>query len=502
MKFKLNLIFIAIFALAHFLPISKQLFSMDLRYFGELHIPGPREYYSDLDLLNDKLLQSMTIYGCVSRHMHSQDFFYLTNKFIQNTSSLYSNSPWLYNTNINDQLSNIWKQNFNGEEELAISTFPCIAKLIVPQNTRVAIIGDIHAEMSTVKALFYSLKNKYFLNEFMQMPDNCRIIFLGDYTDRGDYNLQVLCSILILSAKNPDKVFLLKGNHESLISQEKSKIISEIKEIERNETVVNILISNIISVYELMPTAMFLGFQGQRQTRFYLLAHGGPDIRYDYTDFLNLHENPCFWMLTADDSLKTLQSRKWLECIYKCTREYKDISKEYEDVSKKCEDIRNSLTLHINERLDQGFLWNDIITYPCSLPVLNSILRGETCIELNPKFVRNFLESFATENSEIVGVIRAHQHFMGKIMAKKAGLNLGDETSSPSCAHFTGRSKDGKPLTQGSPVFLNNTFSIVTVISGPIATDDGKYIPYLPTFLELRCLENGIHRIEAIEYQA
>ena len=47
--------------------------------------------------------------------------------------------------------------------------------------------------------------------------------FLGDYTDRGDFNLQVLSSVLLLSAKNPGKVFLLRGNHESDIDQKKEK---------------------------------------------------------------------------------------------------------------------------------------------------------------------------------------------------------------------------------------------------------------------------------------
>ena len=510
MKIKLNWILVAIFIIVYFLSVSKQLFSMNYDVPPALKrvkssAPADNSYYADderssdseteeqvsssgtedysyIDALDDGLLKTMTIDDWVTRPTLSKDLLYLTNKFILKTLSVYKNSPWLYNKSIDEQIKNILEWKLTGKRELKVSKLPCIAKLIVPQNTRVEIIGDIHGEMDTMEAIFHSLKNKNLINELMYIPDNARIIFLGDYTDRGDFNLQVLESALILSAKNPDKVFLLKGNHEFDITKQNSEVLAEIKEMERKDIRArNILLSNIIKVYEFMPVGMFVGLQGQSQTPFYFLAHGGPDIRYDYSDFLNLHnENLCFWMLTIEDILKTTKTQELFENIYK------QIAQNPE--------IINALKLYTIESLAFGFLWNDIIDFSCAFPIFKGH-RGPSCIALGAKFIQYFLESFTNENVKIVGLIRGHQHRL----AKKIDRLPSYTTLSPSCSYFTSNSKQWNLLLPGAPEILNNTFSIVTVISGQIQ-EGGKIIQYPPTFLELRFLENGTHTIEAIEH--
>ncbi len=39
-------------------------------------------------------------------------------------------------------------------------------------------------------------------------------IFLGNYVDRGAYNLEVICLLMALKVKFPDTIVLLRGNHE------------------------------------------------------------------------------------------------------------------------------------------------------------------------------------------------------------------------------------------------------------------------------------------------
>ncbi len=41
-----------------------------------------------------------------------------------------------------------------------------------------------------------------------------KIIFLGDYRDRGVESVEVCCVILFLKEKYPDRVILMRGNHE------------------------------------------------------------------------------------------------------------------------------------------------------------------------------------------------------------------------------------------------------------------------------------------------
>lgn len=70
-------------------------------------------------------------------------------------------------------------------------------------------VGDTHGDFSTTK---YIVK-RFFLQE----TKNC-LIFLGDYIDREPepegslYNLLYLC---LLKLNFPDRIFLLKGNHEA-----------------------------------------------------------------------------------------------------------------------------------------------------------------------------------------------------------------------------------------------------------------------------------------------
>jgi diadenosine tetraphosphatase ApaH/serine/threonine PP2A family protein phosphatase len=84
------------------------------------------------------------------------------------------------------------------------------AELKIPQN--VVIIGDIHGDLNS---LFDILKDVEY-EKFLADAKN-KMIFMGDYVDRGSQSIGVLYTICYLKQKYPDSVILMRGNHEAPI---------------------------------------------------------------------------------------------------------------------------------------------------------------------------------------------------------------------------------------------------------------------------------------------
>jgi protein phosphatase len=75
-------------------------------------------------------------------------------------------------------------------------------KLINLKKSSITVIGDLHGDL-------------FSLNKILDKIETEIIVFLGDYADRGPFPIEVYEKIFELKIEHPDKVFLLRGNHEA-----------------------------------------------------------------------------------------------------------------------------------------------------------------------------------------------------------------------------------------------------------------------------------------------
>lgn len=83
-----------------------------------------------------------------------------------------------------------------------------VVMLKVPNNA--VIIGDLHGDMGSLRQILLDVDFEKFLSD----PQN-KMIFLGDYVDRGSHSIEVLQYVCYLKHRYPGSVVLMRGNHEA-----------------------------------------------------------------------------------------------------------------------------------------------------------------------------------------------------------------------------------------------------------------------------------------------
>ncbi|KAI6204867.1 SER-THR-PHOSPHATASE domain-containing protein [Aphelenchoides besseyi] len=107
---------------------------------------------------------------------------------------LIQNGPRQFNFDY-DELADLLQRGaalFASETSLIESAVPCV------------IYGDLHGQYS-------DLHRWLNLNGW---PNRTRSIFLGDFVDRGTHGVEVVALITLLKLQFPDRVFVIRGNHE------------------------------------------------------------------------------------------------------------------------------------------------------------------------------------------------------------------------------------------------------------------------------------------------
>jgi predicted phosphodiesterase len=79
----------------------------------------------------------------------------------------------------------------------------------LPSEGKVVFVGDTHGDLDASQQV---------IHQYLKIP--YRIVFLGDYVDRGEYSEENIQYLFSMKLKHPDQLFLLAGNHEGFMVKE------------------------------------------------------------------------------------------------------------------------------------------------------------------------------------------------------------------------------------------------------------------------------------------
>jgi hypothetical protein len=199
-----------------------------------------------------------------------------------------------------------------------LSFQPFAQKTLIPARSEVFFHADFHGDVHSLVADLTWLNEHGYLRGFETARPDFYMVFLGDYTDRGSYGIEVLYTLFRLRLANPGQVFLARGNHEEVSLQSSYGFLAE----GRGKYGREFDAAKLLRAYDFLPVVIYLGAgenfiqcnHGGMEPGFNpqpLLQADGP-IRFRLIGNLNqkqfLEKNPQ-WFAQADAPSRRLAER-------------------------------------------------------------------------------------------------------------------------------------------------------------------------------------------------
>lgn len=189
---------------------------------------------------------------------------------------------------VNSALAQEPRSNLNGIE-------------ISSNGENVTIVGDTHGDFNSTQHII-----KYFLQKFKSNP-NEKILFLGDYVDRGYDNVKNFIAICALKAALPNNVYMIRGNHEDLSQNQRRSddgcLLNELDERYEDDGGSEEFAPKFASVYDNLPLSAVIDGQ-------VFCVHGGIPQPFDNPNYFSSgqYANDLLW---SDPYIPAVDGR-WL----------------------------------------------------------------------------------------------------------------------------------------------------------------------------------------------
>lgn len=265
---------------------------------------------------------------------------------------------------------------------------PFAQRLVIPPTAEVLFHGDFHGDIHSLNGVLSHLESKGKLKDFKILNPTFWMVFLGDYTDRGLYGVEVIHTLLRLRKENPDRVILVRGNHEDIQLVTSYGFAAEAqfkygKEFDLRKT---------SRIYDFMPTVLYVA-SGSSAIQ---CNHGGMEPGYSPKMLLDAPSEIRYQMLN------TLQRGQFIASSAALLQQFTITERAL---------LRTQFSNFTPESPTRpsvlGFMWNDF-----------SIVRGGPQFSIDPgrayvfgdRFTSYILEKGSGEKRKLSAVFRAHQH--------------------------------------------------------------------------------------------
>ncbi len=324
---------------------------------------------------------------------------------------------------------------------------PFAQKLVLPAGSRVILQGDLHGDVRSLLAVIDRWNDQKWLEGFRIVDPALHVIFLGDYTDRGLYGIEVLYTLMRLKNANPTRVHLGRGNHEDVSLVSRYGFLAEGRaKYGRTFNPVRIL-----RAYDFLPVVIYLG----NGTDFVQLCHGGMEPGYSPQSLLSAGGTNRFQLLGALGQESFLKAHPdWLKTD---GGSLADSKRAFRDFIPTAPTTPSTI----------GFMWNDFTVYGdepgFAINPDRAFVYGRPAVEF-------LLKQASGGPQKVRAVIRAHQHsglanpMMRRLVASRGIFRHWQESTSKGMDGATvvelgGKLETGasRALVEGSVWTLNVT---------------------------------------------
>ena len=185
--------------------------------------------------------------------LNAAEFNRVLDAFLEAASkgALANTNHWLGAGPASDQFLNIAQVYFAPPN---LKFEPFVQRLQVPSGAQVFLHGDLHGDIHSLNGAIAALEQRGLMKDFKIQKENFWMVFLGDYTDRGLYGVEVIATLLRLKLENPERVILVRGNHEDVLLTTNYGFLTEAQlKFEREFD-----LKKTMRIYDFLPVALYL----------------------------------------------------------------------------------------------------------------------------------------------------------------------------------------------------------------------------------------------------